>query len=183
MHKMLIWGCLVVVIVAAFLVWKMNKKSTFELSSEDVKQNQMLSDAQAYNAHGCNGKNISPQLSWANAPKETKSFAIICHDPDAPHANGWYHWLVINIPASVSEIKAGGKINGALETLTSYNEKAYGGACPPIGHGIHHYNFTVYALDVDKLDADAKISPMEVEKLVKAHALAQATLTGLYERK
>ncbi len=184
MHKMFILICCVVIVAAvAFVVWQMSKKSTFQLTSDDVKQNQMLNENQVYNAHGCNGKNISPQLAWFNAPQDAKSFAVVCHDPDAPHANGWYHWLVVNIPASVHEIKAGEKINGALETLTSYNENAYGGACPPVGHGIHHYNFTVYALDEAKLDVAADTAPVEVEKLIKAHALAQATLTGLYERK
>ena len=184
MHKMFILICCVVIVAAvAFVVWQMSKKSTFQLTSDDVKQNQMLNENQVYNAHGCNGKNISPQLAWKNAPKGTKSFAIICHDPDAPHENGWYHWLVVDIPVSVSEIKAGEKISGALETVTSYNQNAYGGACPPVGHGLHHYNFTVYALDVDKLEVKPQTPPTIVEKVVKSHALAQATLTGVYERK
>ena len=184
MHKMVILGCcLVVAIVVAIVLWQSNKKTLFYVESDDVKPNQMLDIAQVYNQNGCLGKNISPQLAWKNAPKGTKSFAIICHDPDAPHENGWYHWLVVGIPASVSEIKAGEKISEALETVTSYNQNAYGGACPPVGHGLHHYNFTVYALDVDKLEVKPQTPPTIVEKVVKSHALAQATLTGVYERK
>lgn len=184
MHRTFIFVCCVVVAAVVFWALKMNgSKNTFQLTSNDIIPNQMLNAAQVYNAHGCSGKNISPQLAWANVPKATQSFAIICHDPDAPHANGWYHWLVVNIPSEVMEIPAGGKVNGALETVTSFNENAYGGACPPIGHGVHHYNFTVYALDVPMLDVDAKTAPTEVEKLVQAHALAKATITGLYERK
>ncbi len=164
---------------------KMMKQSSFQVYSNDIKPHQMLNKAQVYNAGGCTGlgDNISPQLAWANAPEGTKSFAIICHDPDAPHATGWYHWLVVNIPADISEIAADAKINNALETITDFKQNAYGGACPPVGHGIHHYNFSVYALDCEKLDVAPNTSPVEVEKLVQQHALAQATLTGLYERK
>ena len=181
MPKILVIICCLAVVIAGAFVWK--QKNQFELSSMDVKQNQMLAAAQVYNAHGCNGKNMSPQLSWANAPKQTKSFAIVCHDPDAPHPNGWYHWLVVNIPPIVTAVNGGGKIAGALETVTSFNEKAYGGACPPVGHGVHHYHFTIYALDVEKLDVLADTPPFEVEQKIKQHALAQATITGLYERK
>ena len=164
-------------------IGKTMQRPSFKLTSNDIQQNQMLNKAQVYNAHGCEGYNISPQLAWSNAPQGTKSFAVICHDPDAPPPTGWYHWLVVNIPASVSEIASGGKINGAMETITDFKQNAYGGACPPIGHGLHHYNFTVYALDCEKIDVLASTSPVEVEKLVKHHALAKATLTGLYERK
>ena len=173
---------LLILAVVVFIGDKMMNKNEFQLTSSDIKPHQMLANAQVYNAHGCSGQNISPQLSWAYAPQGTKSFAIVCHDPDAPRENGWYHWLVVNIPAEVHSIAAGGHIKGALETLTSFNEKAYGGACPPVGHGVHRYNFTVYALDVDSLDVKADSNPLEVEKVIQAHALGQATLTGLYER-
>ncbi len=171
--------CLILVI----MVTGMSNKTSFKLTSADIKQNELLDNKQVYNAHGCNGKNISPQLSWSDFPEETKSFAIICHDPDAPHEHGWYHWLVINIPVSVTEIKAGGKIKDATETINDFKQNAYGGACPPIGHGIHHYNFSVYALDIEKLDLNSNTSPVEVEKLIKKHMIAYATITGLYERK
>ena len=125
---------------------------------------------------------MAPDLSWANAPANTKSFAIICHDPDAPRENGWYHWLVVNIPSDVNSYK--NKLpSGAIETLTDFNSQGYGGACPPVGHGMHHYNFTVYALDVEKIDVDKNTKPKEVEKKVLAHSIAKSTITALYERK
>ena len=154
----------------------------FTISTTAFQDNGVLPVEQIYKGHGCTGANISPDLKWENAPDGTKSFALIVHDPDAPVQNGWYHWLVVNIPAEVHSIAAGGHIKGALETLTSFNEKAYGGACPPVGHGVHRYNFTVYALDVDSLDVKADSNPLEVERAIQAHALGQATLTGLYER-
>lgn len=176
--------CGILVIIAC--LWsgiKLFSRQGFSVSSTDIVPNQLLNLAQVYNSHGCNGQNISPELSWSNAPQGSKSFAIICHDPDAPHPTGWYHWLVVNIPATVSQIASGGQISGALETITDFQQNRYGGACPPVGHGIHHYNFTVYALDVQKLDVTAQTPPVEVEKLVKSHSLAQATITGLYERR
>ncbi len=178
---------IVLLLAVLLIVWGVlmmkSQDDAFQVTSTDIQPNTMLSPAQVYNAHGCSGQNISPELSWSNAPTGTKSFAIICHDPDAPREHGWYHWLVVNIPSHVSEIKTGGNIPGALSTMTDFKENAYGGACPPVGHGVHHYNFTVYALNTEKLDVSAQTAPTEVEKVVKQHALAQATLTGLYERK
>ena len=159
------------------------EESTFKLTSKELTHNSTLPNAQVLNAHGCTGGNVSPQLSWNNPPLNTKSFALICHDPDAPKPNGWYHWLVVNIPLSIKSIDQGGKIDGSLETLTDFETVGYGGACPPIGHGIHHYHFTIYALDVETLDVKKDTKPTEVEKLVQEHTLAKSTITGLFERK
>ena len=118
-----------------------------------------------------------------NPPINTKSFALICHDPDAPKENGWYHWLVVNIPLSTTSIKQGEKFQNALETVTDFGSTGYNGACPPKGHGIHHYNFTIYALDVDKIDVKNNAKPKDVEAQVLAHTIAKSTITALYERK
>ena len=158
-------------------------ENVFKLKSADFEHNATLPNKQVLNAYGCTGGNISPQLSWEHAPLKTKSFAIICHDPDAPKENGWYHWLVLNIPKEIHSINEGGKIENTTETITDFETTGYGGACPPVGHGIHHYNFTVYALDVDKLEVDKNLKPTEVEKLIKEHQLAKSTLTATFERK
>ena len=157
--------------------------NTFKLSSKELIHNETLPNAQVLNAHGCTGGNVSPQLSWNMPPVNTKSFAIICHDPDAPKPNGWYHWLMVNIPVETKSIEQGGKIKGALETITDFETTGYGGACPPIGHGVHHYHFTIYALDVEKLDVKKDDKPVDVEAIVQKHAIAKSTITGLYERK
>lgn len=159
------------------------EENVFKLSSNELKHNETLPNAQVLNAYGCNGGNVSPQLSWNNPPLNTKSFAIICHDPDAPKENGWYHWLLVNIPLSTRNIEQGGKIQGTLETITDFKTTGYGGACPPVGHGVHHYHFTIYALDVENLDVKASDNPVEVEKKVISHAIAKSTITGLFERK
>lgn len=160
----------------------LDKVDVFTVVSTKFKNNDILPNEQVYKGFGCNGGNVAPDLSWANAPANTKSFAIICHDPDAPRENGWYHWLVVNIPSDVNSYK--NKLpSGAIETLTDFNSQGYGGACPPVGHGMHHYNFTVYALDVEKIDVDKNTKPKEVEKKVLAHSIAKSTITALYERK
>ena len=159
------------------------QENIFKLTSKELKNNEVLPNAQVFNGYGCNGGNVSPQLSWINPPENTKSFAIICHDPDAPRENGWYHWLVVNIPSKVNSIEKAGKIAGATETMTDFETIGFGGACPPVGHGIHHYNFTVYALDVDKINVKNTDKPKKVEEAILKHAIAKSTITGLYERK
>ena len=69
-----------------------------------------------------------------------------------------------------------------LETVTDFKNTGYGGACPPKGHGVHHYNFTIHALNTEKLDVSVDTDPNEVEKLVKQHSIASSTITALYQR-
>lgn len=159
------------------------QENIFTLKSEELINNKTLPNSQVYKGYGCQGENLSPQLSWTNAPFNTESFAIICHDPDAPRQNGWYHWLIINIPKNVNSIEKGGSIKGALETLTDFGTAGYGGACPPVGHGVHRYNFTIYALDVEKLNFSQNSKPKDVEAEIIKHVIAKSTITGLYERK
>ncbi len=123
-------------------------------------------------AKDCGGQNISPQLHWKDAPKGTKSFALIVHDPDAPHPGGFYHWVVQAIPATVDTLDAGtAKFSG------------YYGPCPPPGK-VHHYHFTLYALDATmegETAPDTQASAQALQQKIKGHILAQTTLTGLYE--
>ncbi|MBQ8476715.1 YbhB/YbcL family Raf kinase inhibitor-like protein [bacterium] len=159
------------------------EENIFKLTSNELVNNNTLPNAQVYNGYGCHGGNVSPQLEWHNIPQNTKSFAIICHDPDAPRPNGWYHWLVVNIEKNITSIKQGEKIKNSLETMTDFDKAGYGGACPPVGHGVHRYNFTVYALDVEHLDVSVNSKPKEVESEILRHVIAKSTITGLYERK
>jgi len=107
---------------------------------------------------GCAGHNKSPHLKWSGAPAGTKSFAITCYDPDAPTGSGFWHWLVVNIAADISELaegagSAGGRPPaGALQTRTDFGAPGYGGPCPPAGDHPHRYLFTVFAVKADKLD-------------------------------
>ena len=156
----------------------------FYLSSTDI-QGQIAND-QVFNSFGCSGKNISPQLSWKNAPKGTKSFAITAYDPDAPTGSGWWHWVVFNIDKSVDNIKTGASTKampaGAIESSTSYGSKGFGGACPPEGDKPHRYIFTAYALDIEKIDQTADARPELIGFFINSHAIAKASIMAYYGR-
>ena len=156
--------------------------TSLDISSETVRDNSFMAAQQA--SDKCGGENISPDLKWSGMPQGAKSLALIVHDPDAPVEHGWYHWIVVDIPVKVTGIAKGAKFaKPAREIATNYGNPGYGGPCPPVGHGVHHYNFTLYALDIKKIKLTPEMKPYEVEAAVKAHAIAQATITGLYERK
>jgi hypothetical protein len=157
-----------------------------DLKSHDVTDGARLSTQQVYT--DCNGDNVSPTLVWSGAPAETKSFAVTLYDPDGgPH--GWWHWIVFNIPATVAELPrnagvvgSAGVPDGAVQGDNDYSNNAYSGACPPPGSGLHHYQFTVWAMDSAALPFDAGVTGLAIGPYLKKHALAQATLTATYQR-
>ncbi|MCL1145396.1 YbhB/YbcL family Raf kinase inhibitor-like protein [Shewanella sp. 10N.261.52.F9] len=155
-----------------------------ELTSTDIKEGQLMSSKFEYNGMGCKGLNLSPQLSWKNAPKGTKSFAITAFDPDAPTGSGWWHWTVLNIPADTASVAQGasGKVNIGLETRTDYGKPGYGGVCPPEGDGMHRYQFTIWALPEAKIDLPSDISPAVVGFTLNKMAIDKAVLTATYVR-
>jgi Raf kinase inhibitor-like YbhB/YbcL family protein len=160
---------------------------TFTLSSSDVK-NGVLTEAQVLNTFGCSGGNVSPQLSWANAPAGTKSFVLTMFDPDAPTGSGFWHWVVVNIPSSAGELPNGASGSatklpaGTLETRTDLGAPGYGGPCPPAGNKPHRYIFTLHALKVEKLDVDVQTSAALIGFNVHMQEIARATLTARYGR-
>jgi Raf kinase inhibitor-like YbhB/YbcL family protein len=136
---------------------------------------------------GCAGGNTSPHLKWSGAPEGTKSFAVTCYDPDAPTGSGFWHWLVVNIPADVTELasgagSAGGTLpKGALTTRTDFGKPGYGGPCPPEGDHPHRYLFTVFAVG-DRLDVSADTSAAVVGFNLHFKTLAKAAIMGLFKR-
>ena len=146
---------------------------------------------QVFNSFGCTGKNISPALAWSGAPEGTKSFALLCHDPDAPTGGaGWWHWLVLNIPASATSLeKDAGNANsmklpaGAVHVNTDFGGPGWGGPCPPAGDKPHRYNFALHALKVEKLDIPQNATASLAGFMVNASSIGKATLTGKYGRK
>ena len=139
--------------------------------------------------HTCQGNDSSPPLSWSGAPIGTKSFALIVDDPDAPDPLApkmtWVHWLVYNIPASISSLSekqpAGTKLaNGALVGKNDSKKTAYGGPCPPIGQ--HRYFFKLYALSA-LLEIPSGATKAELEKAMAGKILGMATLVGFYKKK
>ncbi|KAA8387975.1 kinase inhibitor [Acetobacter sp. DmW_136] len=157
----------------------------FVLTSPAFVNGDTLPQAQVYNGMGQHGQNLSPALEWKDAPAGTKSFVVTVYDPDAPTGSGWWHWVVVNIPATITELptgagSAGDKLpKGALQVRTDFGVPGYGGAAPPPGR-VHRYVFTVYALDVPTLDVQADSSPALVGFMVNHHKLASASLTALY---
>ena len=147
-----------------------------------------LSKKQEFNGFGCNGENMSPALSWKDAPKGTKSFAITIHDPDAPTGSGWWHWIVYNIPSSVTNLSNNASTlgllpKGSIESATSYGVAGFGGACPPKGDKAHRYIITVFALNVYKLDLGKTPSPELVGFNLNAHAIEKSSIISYYGRK
>ena len=162
----------------------------FTLTSAELKPNQKIADAHVFKGFGCEGGNLSPSLSWKNAPAGAKSFAVTVYDPDAPTGSGWWHWLVFNIPADVTSLPAGasdpasGKLpKGVVQSRTDYGKAGYGGPCPPQGDKPHRYIFKVFALKVDKLDLDENSSGALVGYMLNANKLGSAEFTSRYGRK
>jgi len=169
---MTVYKCLSGALVAVFL-FLTTSGFAFELTSTDFKNNSAI---QAL--HTCDGKNLSPHISWSNMPPGTQSYVLICHDPDAP-AGDFVHWIIYDIPASVSSIAGGGPIPaGARQLANDFGKPGYGGPCPP--SGTHRYIFTLHALNTARLDAVSRDSLM---KKIREHQTGSATLTGLYKRK
>ena len=165
--------------------------AAFHVQSADIKPGATIASEQTFNGFGCTGQNVSPALEWSGAPKDTKSFAVLVHDPDAPTGGaGWWHWIVYNLPASTTKLaKGAGKADGsalppgAASAVTDFGSAGYGGPCPPEGDKPHRYLFTVYALQTDKLDVPKGATASLVGFMVNANAIARTTLTGMYGRK
>ncbi|MER7990070.1 YbhB/YbcL family Raf kinase inhibitor-like protein [Streptomyces noursei] len=155
----------------------------FTVVSEEVEPGRTLRPEQVL-AEG----NRSPQLRWEGAPAGTKSYAVTCYDPDAPTGSGFWHWVLFDVPASVTELPAGagsgemkGLPEGAVHVRNDYGTRDFGGAAPPPGDGPHRYVFTVYAVDQEKLGPDADASPAVIGFNLRFHTLGRAQLIGEYE--
>ncbi|MBY5557111.1 YbhB/YbcL family Raf kinase inhibitor-like protein [Rhizobium leguminosarum] len=175
------------VLFAASVFGATAAQAEMKLTSKDLAAGKSMADAHVFNSFGCAGKNISPELTWSGAPEATKSFAIMAYDPDAPTGSGWWHWSVFNIPADASKVATGASGDkklpaGAVEGHTDFGMSGYGGACPPAGDQPHHYQFTVYALSVDKLPLPETAPAAMVGFYVRANTLARASVEVTYGR-
>lgn len=159
------------------------------LSSKDIAQGEFMPKAQEFSGFSCSGGDLSPHLKWSNAPKGTKSYAITAYDPDAPTGSGWWHWQIVNIPMTVMEISTGAgntKTNmapkGSEQIQNDFGSRGFGGACPPKGHGVHHYRFTVHALSVEKLKLSKDASGALAGYMINANTIESSTIEALYKR-
>ena len=130
--------------------------------------------------YSCDGANKSPALHWGDPPAGAKSFALVIDDPDAPSGT-FRHWGAYDIPASARSIAPGQRVG--IEVSNDFGKPGYGGPCPPRGHGVHHYHFKLFALDVDRLSLGPGSKVADVEKEASKHALAQGELIGTYQRR
>lgn len=167
-------------------VFALNTEVAMKLTSTAFENNQRIPKQ-----FTGDGADISPALQWDGAPAGTKSFALVCDDPDAMSVAGkvWDHWLIWNIPASAKELPENvaktetvTALGGARQGLNGWPRLGYNGPLPPTGHGVHHYHCRLYALDA-MLALPAKATKRQLLDAIKGHVLAQAELIGTYERK
>jgi len=156
------------------------------LESKSFKEGELIPVkhhmSEAYGM-GCTGGNVSPELHWKGVPEGTKSIVIQCFDPDAPTGSGFWHWVVANIPANTTSIpEGGGAPEGSLETRTDIGAPGWIGPCPPEGHGVHRYIFTISCLSVGSIPVDVDSSAAVVGFMTNMNAIEQAKLTGVVAR-
>jgi hypothetical protein len=156
---------------------------SFSVTSTDVADGETLPEAQVFA-----GGNTSPQLSWSGFPEGTQSFVVTCFDPDAPTPSGFWHWVAVNIPASVTSLDAGAGADDsslpgdAFHVRNDYSTRSFGGAAPPKGDRPHRYYFVVHAVDVAGLDVDSDASPAVVSFNLVFHTLARAIITPVFQQ-
>ncbi len=158
---------------------KVPKRARMTITSTAFTNNGMIPTK-----YTADGADVSPPLAFSNAPAGTKTFALICDDPDAPGGT-WVHWVLYNLPAAVKSLPENvppqpKHANGALQGKNDFGKIGYGGPAPP--SGTHRYFFRVYALDTElKLSSGA--TKAQLVKAMAGHILAQGELVGKYSRR
>lgn len=156
-----------------------NGEINMEIKSPAFKSGEMMLPK-----HTCDDGNFSPPLSWSGIPKEAKSLALICDDPDAPMGT-WVHWVIYNMPPLSKGLQEGvlpveSFAHDTKQGITDFKTIGYGGPCPP--SGVHRYFFKLYALD-SKLNLPGGATKKELLAAMKGHILAQAEMIGKYEKR
>ncbi|MCU0300862.1 MAG: YbhB/YbcL family Raf kinase inhibitor-like protein [Candidatus Nanopelagicales bacterium] len=152
----------------------------FSLRSDDLTEGAAMPMRHVHGSAG--GADVSPHLAWSGFPAGTEGFTITCFDPDAPTACGFWHWVAVDLPASVTELPGGAGADdrglpGGFHLENDFGARGYGGAAPPQGDHPHRYMFVVHAMDVPRLGPDASAKPVHVGFHLAFHTLARARLT------
>ncbi len=129
----------------------------------------------------CEGKDTPPALRWSGEPSQTRSFALIMDDPDAP-GRAWNHWLLWDIPSGVHSLPEGSQSPQGKSGTNDFGKRGYGGPCPPRGGGWHRYFFRLFALDTVALGVQEGARRSALERALRKHVIAEASYMGLYER-
>ena len=163
--------------------------TSFTLESREIKAGGMIDARFEFNGFDCSGDNHSPALVWTGAPEGTQSLALTLYDPDAPSGSGWWHWVLIDLPADCGSLAAGaGDVGGAAlpagarQLRNDYGQMGFGGVCPPRGDRPHRYVFTLYALKVPKLEVPDDATAALAGFMIHSNALGQASFTARYGR-
>jgi Raf kinase inhibitor-like YbhB/YbcL family protein len=156
---------------------------SFEVTSDDVVDGAAVALEHVHGSVG--GANRSPHLAWSGFPEATRSFVVTCFDPDAPTPSGFWHWVVVDLPASVTSLPTGaGESDGTLpagfHVASDMGTAAYGGCAPPQGDQPHRYFFVVHAVDVEPLGVGPTATPAVVSFNLAFHTLARAILAPTY---
>lgn len=151
----------------------------FSVTSTDVTDGAPLADAQVAHLG-----NTSPQLSWSGAPEGTRSYVVTCFDPDAPTPSGFWHWVLVDLPADLTALDTGAAAGdlppGSFHCRNDGGEHGYMGAAPPEGDQVHRYYFVVHAVGEETLGVDADASPAVVSFNLAFKTLGRAVLHGTY---
>lgn len=175
-------------LIAAALMTAAAPAGAFDLSSPNIAPGGPILEAFAFDAFGCTGQNLSPALAWTEAPEGTESFAVMVHDADAVTGGaGFWHWVVLDIPASEAGLPQGTADGTALpdearEIATDFGVPGWGGPCPPEADGPHRYDVTLYALPVDTLEVPDGTTASHAGFVVNQMALGSATFSATYDR-
>lgn len=134
--------------------------------------------------HSGEGEDVSPDLTWADAPEGTKAFAVICHDPDAPLITsqgtyGFVHWVLYNIPSTTNSLSEG--TSEHTSGKSGFGKQGYGGPMPPNGHGKHQYYFWILALS-EEVEYESGLTMEELLARVEPICTGMNRLVGVYER-
>ena len=158
----------------------------FQVNVAGLTANGVIPQKFVYNHAGCSGDNRSPEISWNGVPASAKSFALVVWDQDAPVSGGFYHWLILNLPAGSKGLAEGaGNVSshkapaGSIQLVNDWGDPGYGGPCPP-GHSRHRYHFILYALKVEQLPMTARTKISEAAAQIKQAAVASAEVVLVY---